>query len=159
MNIYLILYVLAAAAVVIGGTMKLKEDTMSAVIFFMGGTFIFVVYGLRWFSSNNSILSQAPVPWPPQINTCPDYLTYYEVKNTAGAVTNKTCIDTVGVSNGYMTKWPTDGTIPAYSSSSSYYFTIDTTETDTAKRNTALCAKAKDAKLTWEGITNGEACS
>ena len=159
MNIYLIIYVVVAAAIVLGGTMKLYNDQMvAAVVFALGSGAVAILYGLRWFSSSNSIFSQAPVTWPPFMNTCPDYLTYYEVKDNTGVVTAKTCIDTVGVSkNGYMQKWPTDGTPPAYSTSSTSYFTIDSTLTGDAKKN-EMCMKAIQYGVTWEGICNGEAC-
>jgi hypothetical protein len=160
MNIYLIIYVVVSAAIVLGGTMKLYNDRMIAAgVFGLGSAAVAILYGLRWFSSSNSIFSQAPVNWPPSMNTCPDYLTYYEVKDTSGTVTAKTCIDTVGVSkNGNMTKWPTDGTTPAYSESSTSYFTLTTKATDPEAKKKEWCWKAIQAGLTWEGVTNGEAC-
>jgi hypothetical protein len=45
-----------------------------------------------------------------------------------------------------------NGTIP---SDDSYYFSLETTNTD---KKTAMCQQAIGAKLTWEGITNGESC-
>ena len=45
-----------------------------------------------------------------------------------------------------MTNPPTDD---------KYYFSLVTT---TANKNTELCNRALNAKLTWEGITNGESC-
>jgi hypothetical protein len=157
MNIYLIIYVVVAAAIVLGGTMKLYNDQMVAAgVFFLGSGAIAVLYGLRWFSSSNSIFSQAPVTWPPFMNTCPDYLTYYEVDTNGTKV--KTCIDTVGVSkNGNMPKWISSTSSP-YSATSTSYFSLDTKSNDPELRKQELCFRAVQAGLTWEGITNGEQC-
>ena len=158
MNIYLIIYVVVAAAVVLGGTMKLYNDQMvAAIVFGLGSGAVAVLYGLRWFSSSNSIFSQAPVKWPPSMNTCPDYLTYYEATKSGTKV--KTCIDTVGVSkNGYITLWPKNGLIPAYSDTSTSFFRLETAATDSEEKKKELCTRAITYGLTWEGITNGEAC-
>ena len=157
MNIYLIIYVIISAAIVLGGTMKLYNDMMvGAILFCLGSSAVCVIYGLRWFSLANGLLAQTPVIWPPTINTCPDYLTYYEVME--GVAKRRTCIDTVGVSkNGTMSKFP-EGTPPQYSADSPYYLLIDTVATDPLAKNNELCTKALLRGLAWEGITNGEAC-
>jgi hypothetical protein len=158
MNIYLIIYVIVSIAVVAGGTMKLYDtNTIGALLFFVGSGFVCGLYGLRWFGSAKSLLSQTPVEWPPSMNTCPDYLTYFEVMD--GVAKRKTCIDTIGVSkNGQVKVFPSQGNPPQYSADSPYYFSIDTTQTDPIKIKMEQCNNAILRGLTWEGITNGEAC-
>jgi hypothetical protein len=159
MNLYLILYGLVGLAVLFVGVSKLNNMgmTLSAGLYGVGTLFILVIYGLRWFGSDKSILSNAPVPWPPVINTCPDYLTYYKRRKADGS-TEDTCIDTIGVSrNGIMLKrFPSNGGVD--NEDDKYFFPLKTTKSDTAGRNRELCKNAIDYGLTWEGITNGESC-
>lgn len=156
-NIYLWIYVIVAIAVTIGGTYKLygMGNTLGALLFFVGSTFLFVSYGLRWFGSKDSIFSNTPVQWPPTINTCPDFLTYYQRENGDGTKVDS-CIDLIGVSkNGTLKRFPKDGSIP---STDEFYFSLTTTSSDPVKKNNELCQRAIAAGLTWEGITNGESC-
>lgn len=157
MNLYLILYGLVSLAVLFVGVSKLNNMGMAlgAGLYGVGTLVILVVYGLRWFGSDKSILSDAQVPWPPVMNTCPDFLTYYKRKKSDG-VTEETCIDTIGVSkNGGIKRFPVNGAAPT---DDMYYFSLKTTKSDTAGRNQELCERAIRYGLTWEGITNGESC-
>jgi hypothetical protein len=159
MNLYLILYGLIGLAVLFVGVSKLNGMgmTLGAGLYGVGALFLLVIYGLRWFGSENSILSNAPVPWPPVMNTCPDYLTFYKRKRADGS-TEETCIDTIGVSrNGAMLqRFPSSG--PAPNEDDKYFFPLKTTKADTAGRNQELCQRTILYGLTWEGITNGESC-
>jgi hypothetical protein len=159
MNIYLILYGLVSAALLLGGTMKLYGMGMvlGAVLFFIGSGFIIMTYGLRWFIGEKSLLSDAPVQWPPVLNTCPDFLSFYKRKKSGGA-TEDTCVDTVGVSrNANMLKrFPTSG--PVDNEDDAYFFPLATAKSDTESRNKEWCQRAILYGLTWEGITNGESC-
>jgi len=157
-NIYLAIYVVVSLAIIGGGTKKLYDlnESAGALIFCIGAVVICVIYGLRWFGSASSLLSQTPVTWPPSINSCPDYLTYYQ--RVVGSIGEKqdTCIDTLGVStNGSIKVFPKDGTPPV---SDEYYFKLKTNSTDLAAKNAELCQMALTAGLSWEGITNGEGC-
>lgn len=158
MNLYLILYGLVALAVLLVGISKLygMGMTVGAVLYGVGAGFLLVTYGLRWFGSDKSILSNAKVPWPPVINTCPDYLTYYKRVKSDGTKED-TCIDTMGVSSNQMLALFPSGGGPA-PSDEKYYFPLKTTKSDTEGRNRELCDLAKRYGLTWEGITNGESC-
>jgi hypothetical protein len=156
-NIYLGIFIVVALAVIIGGTFKIfnLNQGLGAFLFFIGSLTVFIVYGLRWFSSENSIFSQTPVQWPPTINTCPDYLVYYGRKMPDGTVQN-TCIDMIGVSkNGSLKVFPKSGDAPA---ADDYYFSLVTKSTDANAKNMELCQRTIDAGLTWEGISNGESC-
>ena len=157
-NIYLIVYIIIACFITLRYTYTLNESGggVTAFFFFIGATILFVLYGLRWFSKDGSMLSNSPVPWPPAINTCPDYLTYYNL--TEGGVKYDMCIDMVGVSrNGGITKFPTTATSPP-PHDNSCYFPLATVSSDPEKKRAELCQRAMTAGLTWEGITNGESC-
>jgi hypothetical protein len=157
-NIYLAIYIIVSIGLIAGGTMKLYnlDQTAGAVIFCIGVVIICIIYGLRWFGADNSLFSQTPVPWPPTINSCPDYLTYYVRKMPDSSVKN-TCIDFIGVStNGSLKVFPKDATSPP--TTDDYYFSIDTTVTNPEAKNMELCQKAIMMGLSWEGITNGESC-
>jgi hypothetical protein len=133
--------------------MKLSSQPMAAVIFFAGALAVCVIYGLRWFSKSG-LLSQAPVNWPPFINTCPDYLTFYQ--RTVNGAKVDTCVDMIGVSkNGGLKPFPKDGVEPTQNE---FYFDISSKESDPLKRYNDMCQRAMAVGLTWEGVTNGESC-
>lgn len=156
-NIYLILYIVISVFITVRFTYKLygSGEAITAFFFFVGATAIFVIYGLRWFSGDNSLLSNAPVSWPPVMNTCPDYLTYYNL--TSGGKKYDMCIDLIGVSrNGGITKFPAGTTPPG--PDHSCYFPLRTESADPEKKRAELCQRTMTSGLTWEGITNGESC-
>ena len=101
------------------------------------------------------MLSNSPVSWPPTINTCPDYLTYYQL--TENGMKYDMCIDMIGVSrNGGVTKFPNTTIPPA--SDNSCYFPLKTLSDEPKKKRAELCQRSMSRGLTWEGITNGESC-
>lgn len=158
MNLYLIIYCLIALAALLGGVSTLygKGMTIAAGLYGVGAALLLVAYGMRWFAGENSILSGAKVPWPPVINTCPDFLTYYKRKRSDG--TNEdSCIDTIGVSRNpaMLQQYPSSGPAP---DEDKYFFSLKTNKSDAAGRNQELCQRAILYGLTWEGITNGESC-
>jgi hypothetical protein len=158
-NIYLGLYIVAAIIVISGGSMSMfRSGRMAAAILFIAGAIgVFTYYGIRWFGSDKSVFSQAPVPWPPTINTCPDYLIYYKRQKTPGQFED-TCIDKIGVSkNGNLKKIPDDGDIN--DGNDEYFFSLATKSTATKDRLRELCRRCIQKGLTWEGICNGESCS
>jgi hypothetical protein len=110
---------------------------------------------MKWFSEN-SLFAQTPGQWPPNINTCPDYLTYY--KRTINDVSKQnTCIDMIGVSkNKGLEVFPSSGTPPT---DDKFYFNLMSPITNPLLNRSALCALARSKGLTWEGITNGEGCA
>ena len=156
-NIILGIYIIVAIVVVGGGAYQLQgsSQTTAAVLFFLSALVLFIVFGNKWFGSSSSVFSSAPVSWPPTINTCPDYLVFYERAMPDGTKQD-TCIDRLGVSkNGALKMFPADGVAPA---SDDFYFSLSGKRTDAAGRNQELCQRAISAGLTWEGITNGESC-
>jgi hypothetical protein len=89
------------------------------------------------------------------MNTCPDYLTYYNLTNNGKKY--DMCIDLLGVSrNGGITKFPAGATPPG--PYASCYFPLATESADPEKKRAELCQRTMAAGLTWEGITNGESC-
>ena len=156
-NIYMGIFIVIAIAVIAGGTYKLvnMDIMVTAFFYFVGTLALFIIYGISWFSSN-SIFAKTPGSWPPALNSCPDYLTYF-ARPQADGTTKKTCIDTIGVSkNGSLKVFPVGGG-PA-PTTEDFYFSLDTTRSDPAARNAELCQRAMTMGLTWEGITNGESC-
>lgn len=146
-----IVFILFSFAIVLGGIYKLygMGFAKGSILFGLGATYFAIVYGIRWFGSDQSVFATPSGSWPPVINTCPDYLTVYE-RDKAGKKV-KTCIDRVGVSrNGALAVFPSSGAAP---SDDKYYFSIDGD-----KAANVLCQQAIAAGLTWEGITNGESC-
>lgn len=160
-NIYLGLYIVFVIVVCAGGAYKLYgiNQSLTAIIFFIGSSIASIIFGMKWFKEEGTF-SKTPVPWPPVINTCPDYLTYYNRPPPSSGqsykISGKTCIDTVGVSsNGVLPLIPTD---PSKELNDKYFLSIVTGISDITLHNKELCRRAMVAGLTWEGITNGESC-
>lgn len=156
MNYYLIGFIALAFMIIGGGSYQVYNTNQApaAILFFIGSLTLFIVYGLRWFGSS-SLFTPASGPWPPVINSCPDYLTYYQ--RTKDGIKKDSCIDTIGISkdNSLLSKFPTDGTIPE---SDTYYLDISGLSSDPTTKSTQLCNAAMSKKVTWEGVTNGESC-
>jgi hypothetical protein len=155
-NIYLGIYIVAAILIIVGGGFSLNKsnNTIGAILFVIGAILIFIVFGLKWFSPG-STFSETPVSWPPHINTCPDYLVFYNRTMPDGS-TKGSCIDLIGVStNGSLKVFPKNDAAPT---TEDYYFSLQTKSSDTAAKNAELCQRAISFGLTWEGITNGESC-
>lgn len=137
----LLLYVAYCAIVGISGTGIFfgNGQVATGVMFLIGSILIFTYFGRRWFSSPGFMETKTNVPWPPYINTCPDYLYYY--KNQG----QDTCVDPIGVSiNNGIQKLPPG---PINNSNPAYFFNL-----------TPGMAKGESTKakgLTWEGITDG----
>jgi hypothetical protein len=148
-NIKLVIYIIVCIIIVAYGSYQVFQhyQGIGAVIFFIGSLYICIIYGIRWFGASTDGVTS----WPPTINTCPDYLTYY--KRTVNGSSVDTCIDTVGVADqSVLAMYPSDGSTP---DDDKFYFSLVTTTSD---KNTELCNRAIAAKLTWEGVTNGESC-
>jgi hypothetical protein len=156
MNLYLITFIVLAFMIIAGGSYHLYSmgQTYGGIIFFIGSLTLFIIYGIRWFGAT-PLFTPDSGPWPPMINTCPDYLTYYQ--RMVGGVAKDSCIDLVGVSkdNSLMSVFPKDGTVP---DSDTYYFDISGFSSDPATKTNQMCQAALAKKLTWEGVTNGESC-
>lgn len=119
---------------------------ISLVLFIL----IFVFFGMRWFSDSEMAGPGAGYKgvWPPQIAVCPDYFTYFKVGN------QEACYNGSGSPIGDV---GTSTTAPA---------TIDfATNKNIFKAyksggdKDALCQQAREKKVGWEGITDGDSCT
>jgi hypothetical protein len=151
----LIAYILFCIIVSLTVCMKLVNinRALSAVLALILFILIFVFFGLRWFRKGASVFSYEG-PWPPLINTCPDYLVYY---NNGG---KDSCIDLIGISqNGNLKPWR-EGDNPKNPppESSGKYFPYVYKPGMTIAQLGVLCENTRAMGLTWEGITNGESC-
>jgi hypothetical protein len=115
---------------------------------------IFVFFGTRWFS-NGKMKGYYTGAWPPLINTCPDYLVYYNKSGT------DTCVDLVGVnrSGGLLRSWASTDTTQNPPADDAKYFKYTYKPGMTNSQLQVLCDNAQKAGLTWEGITNGDSCT
>ena len=159
MNFYLVAFVIAAILFSIFGPYNLvtSGQPIGAVIFFIGAILVFVFYGLRWFGPQGSPFDKSPGQWPPVINSCPDFLTYFKRTKPDGSTVD-TCIDRIGVSrNNSLQVFPT-GKNPTVPESDSYYFELKTTSQDPAAQRIELCQRTMQYGLTWEGVSDGETC-
>lgn len=153
----LILYIFAAIVIGTYPTMLFFQSgrTIAAIVYVVLTLILCILFGLRWFTYGGGNASTGQ--WPPIINACPDYLTYFKRPSiSAPSGTTPTCIDMVGVSrNATLAKWRKEFSMENPPEDDKYYFSLVTTSED---RNTELCVRSIAAGLTWEGITNGESC-
>ena len=129
-----------------------SERIVAAVAVFILFVLIFTFYGIRWFKKGTSITTgnNANGPFPPVINTCPDFLSVMTLNRDGKQV----CIDTMGVSRNQtiLNTWR-QGTTEATAASNHYFTKIYTPGmTDVSELKTA----AEGALLSWEGITDPE---
>ena len=159
----MLLYILIAITVGFGvsATFFKENRTAAAITFLVGAILVFVYFGIRWFEKGRLPGgAEAKQKWPPVINTCPDYLVYYERKKTVSGVetVERTCVDPLGVSRkpDVLVKWPNTAEAP---SDDKYYFSLELADvkTDVEKR-AKICERALEAGLTWEGVTDGMTC-
>ncbi len=159
-TVNIIIYVLVTLAIGVSGTVALMRGgrTVAGVIYIIGAILIFVFFGLRWFIYSTP--KYQPKSWPPNINTCPDFLVYMQVDNNG--VMQDTCIDVQGVSTkpDVLKCWPKDGRNPSISTDAAFYFNktmilngIDGGNTVAVRK--ALADAAIQAGVSWEGITDG----
>lgn len=148
------------AAIVIGGwttmTAFRADKAVTALVVLAGSILVFTFFGLRWFG--DSAKPGTTGTWPPVINTCPDFLTFYE-RTVAGSKV-PTCIDTIGVSKkNTLQRWPAEVGAEA-PAGDNYYFSLSMPAGVTKKDSirAELCKRVIDAGLTWEGITDGQTC-
>jgi len=133
-------------------TLFRSNRTISAFLYLILAVLVLVFFGLRWFqygTGGKDISGQ----WPPIVNTCPDYLTYYE-RTGAGNTKVKSCIDLIGVSrNSALKKMPPTfpGIVPTEDAAHKYFFDLTGTQQE-------LCQRCITNGLTWEGVSNGESC-
>jgi hypothetical protein len=167
-NVKLLFYILGALIVefgVISYAMKANQYILMA-LFIPLSLYIFLVYGQRWFGKDGPYSNKIE-QWPPAVNTCPDFLTAYVIKENGSLPKIKGCVDTIGVSRkeGGFKKLPSSGTPvssptgPLTAAAAKDYNTTDFFPTNIAGETPRqLCDRLQDAGLTWEGICDGDNC-
>ena len=138
MNIAMLVFIIVAILVGGMGTFAFYSSgrAIGAFIFFIGSILTFVFYGIRWFEGKGVLGSDSPVQWPPYVNTCPDFLTYYKRKTSNGTETD-TCVDRIGVSrNNKLNVFPTDANVN--NENDSYFFPLKTDSEDPSKKRAQL---------------------
>ena len=150
MNFNLIVYIVVSI-MMISGSFYLNFSngkSTQAMILGIGFLLVSVIFGLRWFSSVFTAPTNDSMVWPPVINTCPDYLTLMKVNGT------HVCVDTVGASQqqDILSKWTNQNQTDA-----KYIFNLSLDKVGAA-RVSAICDSCKAAKITWEGVWDGDVC-
>jgi len=158
-NIKLAIFILGSIAFGIGGIMYFNssQQYIGMALFIPLTVLILIVYGNRWFGPTGSATIQLS-SWPPQINSCPDFLTAYAITIGTGTSAKKSngCVDLIGVSTNNGFDKITD---PATLTSSNdnltdnKFFKLQSGET-----RKELCARLVAAGLTWEGVNDGVSC-
>lgn len=152
-NWYMILYVFICCIILFQVGNYLYSSGRTTALAFTGILFIlvFVFFGIRWFQHPVSTATKRVTgPWPPIINTCPDYMT----------LVNGKCADIVGIVNlqktgGNLRSWTRDDT-PTTTTAANKYFNGIYAPSLNVDQITALGQLATGFKLTWEGITDGD---
>ena len=156
----LILYIFMAIVIGTWPTITLMSGgrSVAAIVYVVLIILVLIFFGLRWFMYGGADSSSDA--WPPIINACPDYLTFFNRPSSSDpSGYTPTCIDLVGVSrNGALAKWRPEFSTDNPPTDDKYYFSVVTTGTNTTTKNQQLCSNAIAAGLSWEGITNGESC-
>jgi hypothetical protein len=147
MNIWEIIFIIVSILICVGGTIYFSTNGqyIGMVLYLIGAILVLVVYGLLWFGPSGQY-NQPPQPWPPVLNTCPDYLTYYK-RNNPGSDPD-TCVDRIGVSkNGSISPYPPSGGVDNHDM---YFFNLKQ-----GQSRAEFCGRVINAGLTWEGVTDG----
>ena len=78
----LVMYIFVCVAILVGVPVQLYKGgrDLAAVLVFIGGLIIAIFFGIRWFDKLGG--GDTGNKWPPVINTCPDYLTYFKRTKT-----------------------------------------------------------------------------
>ena len=165
MDYYLIAYIFLVLIVMFQAASSMfgSGRTWAGIIVFVTFILIFSFYGMRWFRGDKFVGSYSGA-WPPVINTCPDYLTYFKKPTGVTGKFEDTCIDLIGIQRSgasiTLAPWsPTDSPANPPADSSGKYFKFVYRPGMTASDLDNLCSKSKEYGLTWEGITNGESCT
>lgn len=148
MNLSFIFFVFINIVIILGMTYRFygSGEEFGALIILAGFIGAAVFFGLRWFTGKGEMKNGAG-PWPPLLNTCPDFLTLHTVNN------EQVCIDTVGVAKGGKLKKWTDPT----QTGEEYLFKLYLDQSADA-RVKSLCDECSAKGVTWEGIYNGSSC-
>lgn len=164
MDYYLIAYIFLVLIVMFQAASSMfgSGRTWAGIIVFATFILIFSFYGMRWFRGDKFAGAYSG-SWPPVINTCPDYLTYFKKPTGVSGKFEDTCIDLIGIqrsgASSTLTSWSPSDNPNNPPSATAKYFTSVYRPGMTASDLDNLCSKTQAYGLTWEGITNGESCT
>ena len=149
MEFWFIVYIIVSIITILGSFYLnfVSGKRVQGAILGVGFLAASITFGIRWFTPSGTMTGGVlQGPWPPSMNTCPDYLSTFKVGNET------VCVDTVGVSRGKM-KRCTDAT----QTDEDYVFHLHLNE-DTATRIQSICQECEKKGVTWEGVWNGSMC-
>jgi len=148
MNYYLIAYIILVIFIMISvsKTLFASGRNISGGLVFIGFILVFTFYGMRWFNASGDPKNTYTGTWPPIINTCPDYF----------VLMGTSCVDPTGITSAYGL---TDAEVSENKPAPAKLFTYTYQPGMNASQLNNLCVQAKNAGLTWEGITNGDSCT
>jgi hypothetical protein len=174
-NLKLLAYVLIAIIVeviaIIYGVRSQPPMFLMIAIFVPLSIYIFIIYGIQWFGDKGPF-NNATVPWPPAINSCPDFLTAYNIPATSTRAAITGCVDTIGVAKGGNLKYRPTGqpdwnpapTAPISASKTdangaTMLLSTGFFATKVAGESVAqVCERCQKAGVTWEGVWDGQSC-
>jgi hypothetical protein len=153
-SLNLLIYCVYAVLFGLGTSMYFFNNgmTLSGILFMILALTVFIFFGMRWFSTESALNPPSTYTWPPNINTCPDYLYFYKRRG------QDTCVDPLGVSkNGVIQKLPPG---PINDDNDNYFFSLKTSASSNNPDaiQSELCQRAIASGLTWEGVTDGSVC-
>ena len=175
-NLKLIAYILIAIIIeivgIVYGVRSQPPMFLMLVIFVPLSIYVFIIYGIQWFSDNGPF-NNAQISWPPAINSCPDFLTAYNIPKTSTSPAITGCVDTIGVSsNGTLPKLGSSGQ-PSWTTAPTSLISASITDANGATQllstgffatNVAgetvaqVCTRCQAAGVTWEGVWDGQSC-
>lgn len=158
MDYWLLLYILVAVGVGVGGPYMLvqSERTLAGFLFFVLAVLVFVFYGLRWFQGDSlKSPSRKATQWPPVVNTCPDFLTLTTIGT--GPKPTRVCVDLIGVSTGGLMKTHSLDQIQSTNNQDHIFNLYDDLTGQT--RINRLCQECREKGVTWEGVFDGVSCT
>ena len=164
LDYWYVAYIVAAIVIECLGVYILysPETLIRAALFGIGGLLIFFFFSTRWFNNTDSVSKL----WPPTINSCPDYLTLVpRVNSTGGGAAVPGCVDMLGVSYTGNLKTVADSDITGTAAiSPNKLFNYTSADVKKAMKVgnittlNAICARCRDAGVTWEGVWDGDNC-
>jgi hypothetical protein len=178
LNIKLIIYILVVIAVEIVAiiiAMRMEPPMLLMLAIFVPlSLYVFYIYGRQWFGANGAYANKL-IPWPPAINSCPDFLTAYNLPATSSRPAITGCVDLIGVSIKGVTAFPkidANGE-PSWPNPPTAPITTSTTDANGAtmllstgffatkvagEKVPQVCKRLQVAGLTWDGIWDGMNC-
>ena len=129
----------------------------ASTIFAIGSTLVLILFGYRWFSSQT-----VSKTWPPNVNMCPDYLTFVPNVSGSSSASKGGCVDLLGVSRGGLLQTlPSDvSSINSAMTTKLFEYTAkDVSAATGAASLQRICDRCKATGITWEGVYDGDSCT